>query len=275
MKNYYKYSFYLTLTIVIGLLALYFLPTITIDGVELRQVDILADIREPKESDDDVEETTIVEVEKPPFIDECKEGMTCIEDSSDSTNRGMRPFYDALSNIKKMNRPVRIAHYGDSYIEGDILTADLRSNLQIEFGGTGVGYVNMTSEIYAFRRSVGHSFGGWDSHSFTDASNFDRSKQDISGFYAHPVGAAHITLSGKQFLPHLDTCEVSTIYFKSKDILQLTSNINNTTIEQHLSKGSGQIESVSTSGKIGKVQWNIQGSSHAFFYGVAMEGKRG
>ena len=80
-------------------------------------------------------------VVKPVFVDTCKTGMVCIEDYSDSTMRGMSRFYDALAQRASSRRPVRIAYFGDSFIEGDILTADLRAMLQSRFGGCGVGYV--------------------------------------------------------------------------------------------------------------------------------------
>ncbi len=38
-----------------------------------------------------------------------------------------------------MKRPVRIAYFGDSFIEADIFTADLREMLQQEFGGLRSG----------------------------------------------------------------------------------------------------------------------------------------
>ena len=46
------------------------------------------------------------------------------EDYSDSTLRGMTPFYRALDELAAKPRPVRIAYFGDSFIEADILTAD-------------------------------------------------------------------------------------------------------------------------------------------------------
>lgn len=82
-----------------------------------------------------------------------------------------------------MKRPVRIAYFGDSFIEADIFTADLRERFQSEFGGCGVGYVPITSSISGYRPTVRHSFGGWSSHSSNDSVGFDRSLQDISGHY--------------------------------------------------------------------------------------------
>ncbi len=58
-------------------------------------------------------------------------------------------FYEKLSRFGKNDR-IRIMHYGDSQIEGDRITADLRNKFQSKFGGRGVGLarpVNIYSQI--------------------------------------------------------------------------------------------------------------------------------
>lgn len=85
------------------------------------------------------------------FVDTCRAGMTCIEDYGDSTRRGMASFYEALDRTSSSHPDhdglVRIAVFGDSFIEADIFTADLREMLQKRFGGCGVGFVTITSTI--------------------------------------------------------------------------------------------------------------------------------
>lgn len=44
MKNYLKYSLGLTLFILVALIAMHWLPVITIDGHTMRRVDLLSDI---------------------------------------------------------------------------------------------------------------------------------------------------------------------------------------------------------------------------------------
>ncbi len=68
--------------------------------------------------------------------------------------RGMTRFYQALDQLAKAPRPVRIAYFGDSFIEADILTADLREMLQQKYGGCGVGFVTITSMTSGFRPAV-------------------------------------------------------------------------------------------------------------------------
>lgn len=44
-------------------------------------------------------------------------------------------FFEKL----KAGKPTRIMHYGDSQLEGDRITANLRNKLQTKFGGSGIG----------------------------------------------------------------------------------------------------------------------------------------
>ena len=161
-KNFLPHTALLACLVLAALLLMHFLPRWEVDGHRLRRVDLLADVRPlpPVPAD------TAPPLLPPPIpvvADTCPPGMTCIEDYGDSTGRGMATFYQALDEASR--RPVRIAWFGDSFVEGDILTADLRARLQERFGGCGVGYVNVTSPITYFRRTVYHTFGGWESHS--------------------------------------------------------------------------------------------------------------
>jgi len=51
-------------------------------------------------------------------------------------------FFEDLEDLKSGKRKnVRVIHYGDSQIEGDRITMQLRNSLQEKYGGRGVGYV--------------------------------------------------------------------------------------------------------------------------------------
>lgn len=88
-----------------------------------------------------------------PIVD----GIVAIENYSGGT-----PLPRLQAAMAKADqRRVRIAVVGDSYIEGDIVCENLRSNLQERFGGHGVGYVPAHSDIPGFRTSVRQSDNGW------------------------------------------------------------------------------------------------------------------
>ena len=131
MKNKLLYTFLFTLLVVAGLFAMHFLPSVSFRGEPLRRVDLLSDIRIKKEIAEPMDSDTLVlpPPVKPAFVDTCKSGMVCIEEYADSAGRGMEYFYEALGKVSSLDRPVRIAYFGDSFIEADILTGDLREML--------------------------------------------------------------------------------------------------------------------------------------------------
>ncbi|WP_456315041.1 SGNH/GDSL hydrolase family protein [Pseudomonas shirazensis] len=78
------------------------------------------------------------------------------------------PFYEKLYQLE--NNPqakVRIAYYGDSMTDGDLIVQDVRANYQERFGGNGVGFVPITSESAASRGSVKSSYSkNWKTQSY-------------------------------------------------------------------------------------------------------------
>ena len=166
-------TFILAGLVVAILLALHLMPTLTLGGVELRHVNVLSDVLpEAYRSEEAIDYIPSPEPPAPQvaFVAdssavEIKEtrppGVTMIDDYSAGAPGGMAHFYSALANVSAMERPVRIAYYGDSFIEGDILTCDLRESLQNEFGGNGVGWVDCGSKVAGFRRTVKHQFSGF------------------------------------------------------------------------------------------------------------------
>lgn len=67
-------------------------------------------------------------------------------------------FFEALEKAEKNEGQARIFYFGDSMIEGDLITQTLRDKLQKQFGGEGVGWVPITSIVSRFRQTIIHSF---------------------------------------------------------------------------------------------------------------------
>lgn len=68
---------------------------------------------------------------------------------------------------KNPSGSIRIAYFGDSIIEGDLISGKLREQFQLNYGGSGVGLVPITSIVNEFRRTVKHSFSrNWETLSF-------------------------------------------------------------------------------------------------------------
>jgi lysophospholipase L1-like esterase len=75
----------------------------------------------------------------------------------------MRYFYQALGDYQLRDKGaamIRIAYVGDSQIEGDVITKDLRSLLQGKYGGAGTGFMKIIAEDAGFRTDMRHTFSG-------------------------------------------------------------------------------------------------------------------
>ena len=83
-------------------------------------------------------------------------------------------FFLALERLHKGPGKVRIGYFGDSMIEGDLVTESLRNDLQERFGGAGVGFVPITSQTHRFRKSISHDFSSdWQDFSFLQPNPTD------------------------------------------------------------------------------------------------------
>lgn len=88
--------------------------------------------------------------------------------NTSSNSSALFDFFNHLQELKKKKRKkIRIAYFGDSMVEGDLVTQDLRRMLQDSFGGSGVGFVPITSIVAGFRQTITHSFtSNWDDVSY-------------------------------------------------------------------------------------------------------------
>jgi lysophospholipase L1-like esterase len=77
-------------------------------------------------------------------------------------------FFEKLFQLEKNpTKKVRIAYFGDSMNDGDMIVKDFRTYFQEKFGGEGVGFVNITSESASSRNSITHEFSSnWKTYSY-------------------------------------------------------------------------------------------------------------
>ena len=139
-----------------------------------------------------------------------------IEDYSDSGR--IRAFCDTLLNAR---RPVRIAFLGDSFVEGDIITADLRERLQTAFGrrpGGGAGFAPMASPLTAFRRTIKTQSKGWTAYNIMQRKSAPanlRGNFYVSGWVCQPTAGASTRWENTDYRKLLDSCNGARIFFLS------------------------------------------------------------
>ena len=88
-------------------------------------------------------------------------------------NQYLIPFYEKLFQLETANKGnVRIAYFGDSMTDGDMIVQDFRNSFQSKFGGHGVGFVSISSESASSRSSVSHQFSdNWKMQSYLNVKN--------------------------------------------------------------------------------------------------------
>ncbi len=146
-------------------------------------------------------------------------GDMVIEDYTPG-GQGLKNLRNALARGK-----ARIAVVGDSYIEGDIFTMDLRQQLQNLFGGGGVGYVPAHSISSGFRQTVKTKDSGWQRIETQEASK--KPYYNIAGDYCVASGYATVTFTGTDKFPRLDKWNRSSVLFiapKAGNIVMTTDS---------------------------------------------------
>ena len=136
----------------------------------------------------------------------------------------------------------RVAVLGDSFIEGDIFTQNLREFFQDNYGGSGVGYMAIHSDFPGFRGSVTQSDKGWKMHDLRTLGARD-SIRSLCGEYGKAESAATASYRGAKGRRHLDNWELSRFLFLSADsgTVTLTTNAGSST---HNVAPSGKVQCI-------------------------------
>ncbi|MCC7504744.1 MAG: hypothetical protein IT259_05570 [Saprospiraceae bacterium] len=251
MKNYLGQTFWLV-ALLIGMLTVLsvFSKETTLNGLSIRRMDIFSDVRDSsfhasnfisKDSTSEwrpdtawlalpaadstalAPEDTMALGPLPPkdsaFYGEIIEDYTF--DQS-----GLQAFFAAVDSIR-LGRTVRVAFYGDSFVEGDIILGDLRDSLQSAWGGNGVGFVPITSEVSRFKRTINHDFNGFTTGSIIKKAE-GRSACGVSGYVYFPESGASVRYSAtSQFFQHTRSWSRVRLFYSSDSLShEITVNVN-------------------------------------------------
>lgn len=151
--------------------------------------------------------------------------------------RGLQALKMALANKESV---ARIAVVGDSYIEGDIFTQNLRDKLQDAYGGEGVGYMAMHSEFPGFRRSVKQGGGGW--HTYDPNKKAQNIYLGLSEHYSTPSGHANSTYTGTSALNHTGQWAQSQFLFIAPNNTVVSTSLDGVNWTEHQVAGSERVQ---------------------------------
>jgi len=222
-KNYIPHAFLFVLVVtgILGVLSL-FQGDRTIFGYPVKPVNIFSDIV--------IDDSTAIKLAFPEDTlakkeETCPDGIVCFRNFT-GEKYPLDNLITQLLKAKQKNGKVRVAWYGDSFSDGDILVSDLRDTLQSVYGGNGVGFVPITSEIAGFRRSVIHAFGGWNTTSIL--TNAGSSRLGINGFGYVSDSGNYVFYKGSNHFKHTALFSTFKLFYASPFSLKARIVMNKT-----------------------------------------------
>lgn len=199
--------------------------------------------------------------------------IVCIEDFS-AGEVMMSRFYNSLA-FQSERRPVRIAVLGDSFIEADIITADLREQLQMQYGGNGVGFVPFSTPLSKYRGTVKHTHDGWENHNVIKHKSVPEEYKPwffVSGNISIPVEGATVEYKGVNFRNRIEESNTATLLFVNREGSVLDVTVNDSISNTYTPSAGNDVEAIriAESG-ISKLNIKVRDAKGFIGYGVVLE----
>ena len=139
------------------------------------------------------------------------------------------PMHRLYEKLLAGSESVRVAFMGDSFVEGDILTADLRELLQDTFHGGGVGYVPVASPFTGFRQTVKTTAKGWTPYNIMQRKSTPEPYVNdyfVSGWVARASDGASTRWDMVDKRRHLLECNRARLLFISREPSKIILKLN-------------------------------------------------
>jgi hypothetical protein len=136
----------------------------------LESIDILSEVRKSSPIKNDFKIIQIVYDSS--YISKLPNDQNLILDYGLDSTYSLRNFFNKLDKNYLSKNKIRIAYFGDSFIEGDYITDELRKLLQQEYNGHGIGFLPIQSVVSDNYRFINFkSINNWIDYNFMDKSN--------------------------------------------------------------------------------------------------------
>lgn len=199
-----------------------------------------------------------------------------IEDFDTTGASPLSAFYEKLAE----RRPVRIAFLGDSFVEGDILTADLREALQLRFGGSGVGFAPMASPLTGFRRTVKTRWSDWTAYNVMQQAKAPADVRDlftVSGWVCRPVDGASTRWEMTDARECLTPTGSARVWFRSANDSRVEVVVNDSLRRTFEVAGDEALREVAVyHPELRSLEFRVKSGAAGFVgYGARFEGEEG
>lgn len=312
-KDYTKSAFSLTSIVTLILVCVAFIPSFRVGAVVVKRANILSDVitfqdeRMVPVADMSMLDSSFLEDFKPVPVQEVVDatGVTEAQDSGyGGTDRGkddfsipriddpsivqikdysphgrmMASFYHALAYEAGV-RPVRIAVLGDSFIEADIITADMREQLQMLYGGNGVGFVPFSTPLSKYRGTVTHTHEGWVNYNLIKRKSVPEEYREwffVSGMLSIPKESAHTEYKGVRFRRRIEKANTVSLYFVNRKNTTLDLSLNGGEPRHYTPVPGTQVQCITIAEPdIAAVKVQLSDPDGFIGYGVVLEDSTG
>lgn len=175
--------------------------------------------------------------------------------------------------------PVRIAFMGDSFIEGDILTADLRERLQDAFGGRGPGFAPAASPHTGFRRTVKTRSKGWSTYNIMQRRSAPQplaGSFTVTGWVCRPASGATTRWECTDARRHLDTCTAADLLFLSRSDSRVEVTMDDSRSRTFEIEGGEALRRITVRGPFRSLGMKVLSGADGFVgYGARLRGTQG
>lgn len=300
-----------TLAVVVAMVGIGLVPEFELFGMRFAKVDIFSELRaadgDVVEYQADIErleqelaalttpDTLVVADSLPPtppvryewIVSEAQQGESRVRSSEELRSIAERcsvaiedfdtvdvTRFDRFVEKLAQGERVRIAFMGDSFVEGDILTSDLREELQSVFGGRGVGFVACDIPFATVRKTVKRTSSGWSAYSVMKPKSAPQDVVDkffVSGYVAKGGAGATTRWSVTNAFEHLDSATRARVLLYSRDTSSVRITLNDTIVNDIEVAGYDHMRDIYVEApKIDNISIGVlQGS--VLCYGVSLE----
>ncbi len=315
MRDYTLRAAFGAITVIVVLIAVGAIPEQSFGGVDLRRIDIFSQLRsdeqqiktpsEPEELKLDIadfevdmanvvleatkaresmaQREEVVKIERveprPKEVVPSPDGEIGVDIyECDSLDRD--PFERFYKRLLSPNSTTRIAVLGDSFIEGDILTADLRESMQSLYGGIGAGFVPFDSPHTKYRSTIRSESDGWNTCNIMKSKELPADLSPywyVSGWLSQPSVGARAHWEMTKVRRGASRASVARLLFVSRDSCELSVAINGADTQRHSFCGSvGVQQLICECDSLGSLDLTVESGAAGFVgYGAIFEGASG
>jgi hypothetical protein len=187
----------------------------------------------------------------------------------------LKYFFQGLNEAK--TKKIHIAHFGDSIIEGDVITSDLRDFFQKKFGGNGAGLVAICPEDAPMRKTTKCT----SSDDWKEASIFKRNPNN----WPYGINASAFVPSDKSWAKFEITALSKTLKSFSNATLLYKGGSTGSKINYSFNNGGDQSVNLAGGNNVKTLELKSNHAtslklgfdkcSSAYFYGVSLDNGNG